>query len=282
MNILIIGLGCGFGGYAAYNLFTSALSDTLGLKTLRHGTGPCNYLSIQTNGARPELGGVASGEATLMDYSLSRHTENKFFVWEDDYYQEGRVGHDSVFVRGLLNCRVLHPIVKRLGPKYYTVLGGISAATVQDAPGPLRVFLQVIGGIGGLFTPVLDFHATPEEFERDFQIDENMVPVARYTTKNLKSWKYIGLPGVLYQGINKEVFSRIKQNPERFVKGIAKMLIFTVLVLSILSLISMYGHVPGLINVYSLIAHAAASGTILIPLSAGCGIAIPFVCLAIT
>lgn len=80
MNILIIGLGCEFGGYAAYNLFTSALSDTLGLKTLRHGTGPCNYLSIQTNGARPDLGGVASGEATLMDYSVSRHTENKFFV----------------------------------------------------------------------------------------------------------------------------------------------------------------------------------------------------------
>lgn len=79
-----------------------------------------------------------------------------------------------------------------------------------------------------------------------------MVPVARYTTKNLKSWKYIGLPGVLFQGINKEVFSRIKQNPERFVKGVAKMLILTILVLSILSLISMYGHVPGLINVYHL------------------------------
>jgi hypothetical protein len=279
MNIIVIGLGCGFGGYAAYHLFTSALSDTRGLKTLRHGTGPCNYLSIQKNGARPDLGGKAAGEATLLDYSTSKHTENKFFVWNDDFHQEGRVDHASWFVRWLINCKTLHPLVKRLGPKYYSIQGGVAATTVQEAPAVVRVPLQVIGGIGGLLTPLLDFHATPEKFERKFQVDENMVPAARHTAKPLKSWKYIGLPGVLYQGINTKVFSRIKNDPSRFVKGLAKMLLLTVLILSILSVVSTYGHVPGLINIYSLIAQATTGGTILLPLAAGCGITIPFVCL---
>jgi hypothetical protein len=280
MNIVIIGLGCGFGGYAAYHLFTSALNDTLGLTTLRHGTGPCNYLSIQKNGARPDLGGKAAGEATLMDYSTSRHTENKFFVWNDDFNQEGRVGHNSWLVRWLLNCKTLHPFVKRLGPKYYCVQGGVAAATFQEAPAVVRIPLQILGGIAGLLTPILDFHTTPEKFERKFKVDERMVPAARHTAKPLKSWKYIGLAGVLYQGLNTKVFSRIKNDPTRFVKGLAKILLLTVLILSILSVVSVYGHVPGLINFYSLIAQATAAGTILLPLTAGGAIAIPFVCLA--
>lgn len=282
MIIVLIGIGCGFGGYAAYHLFTSGLSDTLGLKTLRHGTGPCNHLSIQINGARPDLGGKAPGEATLRDYSGTRHTEHKFFVWDDDFNQRGIVEDDSRCVRWLLNCKFLHPLVKRLAPKYYCVQGGVAATTIRELPGPLRVFFQIIGGIGGIFTPVLDFHATPEKFERDFKVDEKCVPMARHTARALKSWKYVGLLGVLFQGINTKIFERIKQDPSRFVKGIAKLIFVTILVLSILSIISAYCHVPGLINVYSLITHAAGCGTILIPLTAGCGIALPFVCLAIT
>lgn len=284
MNIIVIGFGCGFGGYAAYHLFTSALSDTLGLKTLRHGTGPCNYLSIQKNGARPDLGGKAAGESTLVDHSTER-TANKFFVWDDDF----DTSHDLESIRkstGLPECftkntiTFLHPLFKRLSSKFYCISGGVAATTIPDADAAVRIPLQILGGIGGLFTPVIDFHVTPEEFESQFQVDPHLVSLARYTEKPLSAWKYIGLSGVLYQGINTKVFSRIKNDPSRLMKGLAKMLLLTVLILSILSVVSTYGHVPGLINIYSLIAQATAGGTILLPLAAGCGIAIPFVCLA--
>lgn len=280
MNIAIIGIGCGFGGYAAYNLLTSGLSDTFGLHTFRHGTGPRNHLSILWNGARPDLGGEATGEATL--YEGYTHTKRKFFVWNDHFNREGDVCHPSRPLIWLLNRKIAYPLIKRVGPKFYCIQGGIAGATFKHYPAPLRIFIQILGGIAGFFTPVLDFHVTPKEVDESFNTDDRMVPVAKYTEQPLKSYKYIGLSGVLYQGLNSAVFARIKQDPARFVKGIAKLAVTAALVFSILSILSIYAHIPGLINIYSLIAHATTSSYLLMPLSAGCGIAIPFISLAIS
>lgn len=245
MNIISIGLGAGFGSYAAYQLFVSASSDMLGLYTLRHGTGLINYIKIQLSGANPALGGngSTSGEAYLLGYQGNAANENRFFVWNDAFNKPGNVNHPSKIIRYLFNNQFLHPIVKRVGAKYYTVIGGISSFTFRNSPTPIKLGLQAIGGIVGLFTPTLTFHCTSTEWERDFTVDSALVPVARYTEKPLHSLKYIGLPGVFYQGFSQGMISRITKNPSKLAMGMVKLFLVTALVLSVIAILATYAKV---------------------------------------
>ncbi len=231
MNI-ILGYAC----YTGYKLLTSALSDIFCLHTLRHGTCLTNFIGIQLLGIRPDLGGRQPGEAVLQKYAGNGSNEGRFFVWVDEFYKPGFVNHPCAPLVRLINCKRMHPLVKTLGPRYYAALSGAASFTIRRAPQPLRIFLQVIGGLVGILTPTIDIHCTQGDLQDSFIVDPCLVPAARYTSKPLKPWKFIGLSGVLVQGVNKELFQRISDNPLRCLKGLIKLALLAALIASIVLL----------------------------------------------
>lgn len=245
----------GMTSYALANLSVQGLSNTLGLVTLRHGTNPISWLSIQILGGRTHFGGSAIGG----EYSGSKYASqnlNRFYMapdsdyWgSDDYFRV--IDKDKAFVEtshfgetekiDLLAERptvdkflgewplfphwLRNKIFMRLLPKTYACKSNINV--IQGVIGDVGYSLvkaiatAILAVPTGFINPTIKFRVS-EETLKNLDPDLSYPPgVACSSTENISALN-IGLRGVIWNSLTPKTFSRMTNNLTRVICGIAE------------------------------------------------------------
>lgn len=234
--------------YSLYNLYEAAFSDILCLKTLRHGTDPYAALRITIEGpdhTRAGQGGEARAIEVITGERSSWHDsvvqKKEFFVVEDflDVPAESRLETCWNYVRS------------RVTVKYYSRLATVGALGAS-LPLPLKIkktVTQIIMHIVsnsemsflGAITPTVKFHVDPSQVViRDFR-DETHDPgkitfqrdgapalkggdlQGALRTKHQFSVWDMGICGVVKNGLNRGLLSRISARPGQLMWGVAQL-----------------------------------------------------------
>jgi hypothetical protein len=200
------------------DFFTQGLSDFLGLETLRHGTSIQNYISIRLNGADPMFGGGATGAVTgFGKESLRAEARGNFFVTKDS----------EAYVKpyGTLGSQIFN---RCISSRFYC---GLSAKTTISGTGFHKTLLRVlIITFNVMFVPTVKFRFILEDILGRFENDpdnkcsEDPNKGLAYRTKHLISTDYIGLKGIVTQGLQGNIWSRMKAHPIKVCWGLVKLI----------------------------------------------------------
>jgi hypothetical protein len=235
-----VALKC-FKFYTLYSMYESALSDILCLKTFRHGTNLYAVASITLTGPNHDLAGVG-GEAAYL-----KTTTGTTSAWaaRDQALKAFYVAED-VCTNNMASDSFFNYISTKMTVKYYALL---SSAQFFGSmlPLPQSWKANLIAGtvaviqsdpriaVLGLLCPSVKFHMNPDEVqlnERAYQQVENKINFYRDTpdagegalyTKYQFSVLDIGILGVLKNGINRNIFTRINENQGQFLWGVAQL-----------------------------------------------------------
>lgn len=200
------------------NFFTQGLSDFLGLETLRHGTSIQNYISIRLNGADPMLGGSDIG-ATIGfgEKRYKKGAKGYFFVTKDS---EAYVKALGTLASQLFN--------RCISSRIYC---GLSAKTTISGTGFHKTLLRIlIIAFNVIFVPTLKFRFLPEDIPGRFENDPDNRCIKdpnkglAYRTKQLISTDHIGLKGILTQGLQGNIWARMKAHPIKICWGLVKLI----------------------------------------------------------
>ncbi len=194
-----------------YKLVDIGLSSFLCLKTLKHGTGPLGFIGIHLNGANPNFGGSAIGSSISMDsVYLIRNSKQYFYVFKD--LEKFKFSVTTSFLA-----------------KEHAIRSGIfNFGYKKGITDTSNVAKGVFGGIAGLFTPTLNFRFRPEDTENNitssrtsncFENDPLYSDLA-YRTRQTISPLHLGIKGSLSQGLDPNLFNRMKNNPQKVIRGI--------------------------------------------------------------
>lgn len=200
------------------DFFTQGLSDFLGLETLRHGTSIQNYISIRLNGPDPSLGAGDTG-ATI--------------GWGEESYIAGAKGHFFVTKDSEAYIKPLGTLGSQLFNHYISsrLYCGLSAKTTISGTGFHKTLLRIlIMAFNVIFVPTLKFRFLPEDIPGKFENDPDNKCTKysnkglAYRTKQLISTDHIGLKGILTQGLQGNIWARMKAHPVKTCWGLVKLI----------------------------------------------------------
>ena len=200
------------------DFFTQALSDFLGLETLRHGTSIQNYISIRINGADPTKGGNPTGASSgCGDDGYIEKSKNYFYVTKDSE------SYTSFF--GTIGSHVYN---RWISSRLYC---GVSASTTISGKGVHKTLLRIpIVAFNILVTPTVKFRFSSADISDIFENDpDNACEIhenrgVAYRTKQAISTDHIGLKGVLTQGLKDGIGKRMKAHPGKVTWGLVKLI----------------------------------------------------------
>ncbi|MGA8165535.1 MAG: hypothetical protein WB791_11050 [Waddliaceae bacterium] len=223
--------------YLLYNVYEAAFSDILCLKTVRHGTDPCAWLSIHLRGPDLSKGGSGEGgEARFYreggeEFPFAKNDKDCFFVAEDYVETPGQ---------GILKYIESYATTKSM-IKYY---GACSTSSLLVSWLPLPAFIKspLIQGSLGLsmyISPSVKFRFDPAEFKlvgkreelsndelkfcKDESVGENGPLQGSLVTKYQFSVLDIGISGVIKNGLRTNFRERIPQHKGQFLWGLAQL-----------------------------------------------------------
>jgi hypothetical protein len=219
-----------FSYYSCYFMLESALSDILCLKTYRHGTDPYAAVKITLTGVDLERAGKG-GEATYYESTgrtspfAARDQQRKaFYVAED--ISSTKTGFDAIGDFFVNKCT----------PKYYALLstttffGNMLPLPKSWKAAVIKGALEIINSDPrmlalALLCPTVKFHINPNRIgsEINFTNDTKDAGVGAMWTQHRFSVLDVGMLGILKNGINFDIFSRINNNRSQFVWGVAQL-----------------------------------------------------------
>ena len=200
----VLGRACQY--YLLYSLWDSAISNLLAVETLRHGTNPLNFCSIQVNGLDPEAGAKKGGETKYIErlgqgeHSSKVDCTNHVFVWKDIKF--GEEGNNSCVNNHSLSKKLTHYLEKVLGVRAYVFISTMSIFPRTGNAIKDKVWDAVAGIVGGictLITPTLKFHYDTAEISGKFELDPSARNQAYRTAEKISPWR-LGITGSLISG----------------------------------------------------------------------------------
>lgn len=210
----------GVGAFISYTVIESALSNLLGLHTLRDGTNLTAWWNIQLMGLDPNKA-VREGKGCHMFADV-------FGSPVGDIYPEKANGFHR-FVNTCGRQRLLFPIVKRTASWGHGVMRG-AGAWRHIGPSWARYPMMSFGALIGFLTPVIQVHITPNEVSDKFERAESHGGHMRLRTKEqsqiVVSTQYLGILGALRQGFKdgwKGIWLRTKDDPTGLLLGTAQL-----------------------------------------------------------
>lgn len=208
--------------HMAYNLIDHGLSSLLVLDTFYHGTGPLGYIGINLFGAKPSLGGNADGSgAGLGQVAPSSQSLSV-------KYMEVSKGLFHLFSQSSLDRRLLpeepvHPLIYMPLTRVHASLSAVASFN--------KVGLPKLGGLLGILTPTLKFRFTREQVlelmqKHRWEKDPDYVgcEVGACRTDYPIPMTHLGITGSLLQGVNGDLFERMKKSPKRVLLGLGLVL----------------------------------------------------------
>lgn len=254
MGTIVNGISSFAIGIASYhigNLAVQGLSNTLGLVTLRHGTNPLSWLSIQIFGGRTQFGGSSIGGEYSGSKYASQNTNRFYMAPDSDYWGSDKefraIDPEKAFVErdgkkiDLLEER---PTVEkllgsaplglawlrnkgymRLLPKDYAMKSNVNIAQKIIGEAGHSIFkalaIALFAVPSGMLIPTIKFRM-PEESLKNFDPDASYPPgMACSSTENVGPW-HIGLRGIIWNSLTPKTFSRMLDHPTRVICGIAE------------------------------------------------------------
>lgn len=232
--------------YTLYNMYESAFSDILCLKTLRHGTSPYAAARIAWTGPDLERSGK-EGEAgyyqTIRSDSpwAQRDQDRKAFYVVEDFSTDVSIQSlfsDYISTKITIKYYALRSSVTFFGsmlplPKSWKarLIKG-SVYVIENEP-RFRVF--------GLLCPSVKFHINPnriqisddelscsitsQEKDKIFLVRDRGGGEGALYTKHQFSVLDIGVLGIIKNGINRDIFKRIDKNRSQFLWGVAQLVV---------------------------------------------------------
>jgi hypothetical protein len=224
--------------YTLYSMYEAALSDTLCLKTFRHGTSP--YAAARIAWTGPDLKRAGQeGEAAY--YKTTTGYDSKWAA-RDQALQAFYVVEDVCSDNS--GSAVWNYIATKMTAKAYslrstvTFIGSLIPLPNSWKGGLIETIVQLIEtdsrlGILGLLCPTVKFHLHPDRVEDEnthyrtdnairFQRDEPSAGAGALYTTDRFSVLDIGIVGVLKNGISSDMIKRIQENRNQFLWGIAQ------------------------------------------------------------
>lgn len=200
------------------DFFTQGLSDFLGLETLRHGTSFQNYINIRITGGKPnhshKSGGATSGFQAIQAYDNGDY----LFVSKDSESHAPDIGralshfHNRVIIS-----------------RFYC---GLSASNTFKGKGWLFLIPRiVIVVLSVLLVPTVKFRFKPEDINNNrFENDPDSASQTNpekglaYRTKQAIGTEHIGFMGIINQGLQGNVWARMKAHPVKATWGLVKLI----------------------------------------------------------
>lgn len=192
-------------------------ANTLGLKTLRHGTNPLSWISIHLLGALPQAGGSTVGG----DYGSGCHAQNlgRF------YFARGPVNllpnrfkpwHERQLER--ISAWTSARGIQRLLPKTYAMTSTTNLLNRVLPALPAKFLGYSIGAL----IPTIKFRY-PEQTVEIFYEDHTIPNRAACSTDKWQSPLNIGVIGTVWQSLTYRTPIRMFQHPVRVLTGIAQL-----------------------------------------------------------
>jgi hypothetical protein len=201
-----------------FDIFDDAIADLLCVRTCAHGTSPKCYHNIMKVGADPNCGNKG-GETIFYEA-----TGQKLFEQDREKLEEDQTGWDRrnrFFV-----CPHEAPlIVNRLLPRMYTFMCCYGENGDVKKSRLVKIFITIVSVFEGLCSPIIKFRFRSDniiKFKFDKTFKESQI--AAFTDQAIAA-DHIGLSGSLREGLNRELGSRIKQNPGQFCKGLVELIL---------------------------------------------------------
>lgn len=225
------------GGRIAFHLIDDGLANTLGLETLRHGTNLLNRASIKMFGGLIEHGGSIKG--STHNNSDDSNVGNAFYLFKDSAW---KIVNDEilyhfqyqVLTHAIVRFRQHHSFVKIL-PTQHAYLSSLNlikgVIDINKFPYNKNTLQQLLSiaciasaVFSAILTPTLNFRASILGIEKNphWKNDDRYFGAAYRITESVKP-SQIGLLGTLTQGINTEIFARIKRNPAKCLTGVLQL-----------------------------------------------------------
>lgn len=108
-------------------------------------------------------------------------------------------------------------------PMRHAICSGMGQWTEPTETGLMASVKRVLGGISGALTPTISVridHTDP--LSKHLKIDPDF-PLVAVRTDRAISPRYIGLRGILTQGLNRNIWSRIQQHPTKAMIGATRL-----------------------------------------------------------
>lgn len=201
-----------------FDIFDDAIADLLCLRTYTHGTSPKCYHNIMKVGADPNRGGKGGETIYYKATCQNLHEEDAANLSKE---QTGWDRRNRFFV-----CpHEAPPILNRLLPRMYTFMSCYGENYNDTKSRLVKILITIVSVFEGLCSPIIKFRFRSDntvKFEFDQTFAENHI--AAFTDQAIAA-DHIGLSGSLRQGLNRQLGSRIKQNPQQFCKGLMKLIL---------------------------------------------------------
>lgn len=199
-----------------------SLAKLMGMETLRHGTTITRAISILSNGTDPQKGGTGASQAAVelgngketIKQMRSRCT-GQFHVVKDEGFDITRRGQEAPGYHYCSNT----PFAKALIAKGFTVYTAYGTAKWHKIASAIINFF---------FSPILRFHFTKEEREKQFEIDPDFPSVALRTTHVIHNDR-LGIASLFKYGSFTGFTKRAQENPLSTIACIAGVALGTLL-----------------------------------------------------
>jgi hypothetical protein len=206
--------------YAVSYLLESGLTNIFCLESLKHGTNLYNYASIRMFGGDPAHGGKDSGSTKGQ---CDDDTKDKFYVFKDS---DARINIQNKIFNYINSFRLIW-LVKQHYLKQHIFLSGFNSVYYKlpetsnhSAEYIKKGMASLYGLINVLIVPELCFKYKSSEL-RVFHNDPCYSGMAYFTYEKIEPWR-AAIIGTLAVGLSRDMFSRIYENPSKFLYGVAE------------------------------------------------------------
>lgn len=222
-----------------YRLADNGLANLLGLETLRHGTNLINFFGIRFFGGDPSHGGKITGSTE--GHNDDKDVKNYFFMFKDsERKSDTDIDKRCSFYEKAIITFIGQPEIL---VRWHTFLSGYNFSycvfkgkAQSKAENIGRIIFSGLGGLTTLiFTPILHFRFSKIDPNR-LQDDPHYHGAAYETSQKVEAWR-IGIIGTLISGVNKEWFSRVKNNPTKVLTGVAQLTVAAIITILALNII---------------------------------------------
>lgn len=195
-------------GNVCSQLADKGLANVLAVETLKHGTSPLAYMKIRCKGGLPKT----------PDFIGSGHG-----VWDTS-------GYFHLFKEniGFLDSLIKPRLHVELASQKYLAFSLMKRFGERKNYNPFVNFFILLssfsyGFLSNFVVPTLNFRFCKQEITAErFQNDPDYGFAAYRTTQKVEAWR-IGFFGTFLTGANFELWSRIKENPQRFLVGVIQL-----------------------------------------------------------
>lgn len=157
----------------------------------------------------------------------SNHTEFITFGASSDKYADCMTGEypassDKYYVRSLL-------------PMRHAVFSGMANWATLHEKGIIATAKRIVGAISGLLTPTISIRvAEGDRLNNQLEVDPDFPLLAYKTSRRIPSC-YMGLVGIIYQGVQPNLWQRIKKAPIKASLGALRLLVLVTAMWSVYS-----------------------------------------------